>query len=311
MSPQPDQRLDLSIVIVSWNTRELLRECLDSILVTVRQLRLEIFVVDNASHDGTVPMVRAEFPSVRLIENKENVGFARANNQAIQHSRGRYLMLLNSDTLVLPGAIERMLACMEARPDVGVMGPMHLNPDGSFQASFNDFPTLVPELLTVLGLSRRVYSPYHPSYPPQQSQVARQVEWVGGACLLVRREAMDRVGLLDEAYFMYTEEADWCYRMKQAGWQVYYLPEAQIVHWGGKSVEQRGQWKWVQLCRSKLLFFRKHHGPAPAALLGLAVLLSSALKTLACVAALPFGDEIRREELRQRIDYYAACMREL
>jgi GT2 family glycosyltransferase len=252
--------IDLSIIIVNWNTKDLLAQCLQSVYDTIRSLDFEIIVVDNASADGSPEMVCERFPQVRLIKNRENVGFARANNQAIRESRGGYLLLLNSDTVVLPEALSQMVDFMDCHPDGGAIGPKLINPDGSFQASYADFPTLLTESLQAFGLAKWLYGPYYPSPPPRPDELARTVDWVAGACLMVRREVADAVGLLDEGYWMYTEETDWCYRIDQAGWNVYYLPESKIVHFGGASSSKRRPEMVAQLYRSKLHFFGKYRG---------------------------------------------------
>ncbi len=167
-------------------------------------------------------MVRARFPGVRLIENSENVGFARANNQAIALAQGRYVLLLNSDTVVPDGALASLIAFAEGHPEAGVVGARLLNPDGSFQAGPNRFPTLLSTVLGAWGVVQYLTrNSYYPSLGPEHSREAQQCDWVGGACLLARRSAIDQVGLLDEQFFMNSEEVDWCFRMKQHGWQVW------------------------------------------------------------------------------------------
>lgn len=263
---------DLCIVIVSYNTCELLRQCLATLheVLPVRDPCCEVWVVDNASHDGSPRMVRAHFPAVRLIENETNVGFARANNQVLVLRRGRYVLLLNSDALVQAEAIERMYRFMEGHPRAGVVGPRLFNGDGSLQPSWAAFPTLTSELL---GRERRPYR----ILPLPHGGVAWQVDWVGGSCLMARREAIDAVGLLDPQFFMYAEETDWCRRMRAYGWLCYYLPEAEVVHLGGGSTGADALPLLVQLHRSKLLYFYKHHGRLQAGLLraGLVVRLAA------------------------------------
>ena len=258
--------LDLSVVIVNWNVRELLRRCLRSVLASGRLggLAMEVIVVDNASSDGSVEMVRAEFPPVRLIANEENLGFTRANNQGITASRGRYVLLLNPDTEVLGDALGAMVDYMDVHPDVGALGPMLLNPDGSVQSSRRRFPTLATALLesTVfqweLSRDNRILRRYYVLDRPDDE--VQEVDWVTGACILMRREAIEEVGLLDEGFFMYSEELDWCRRARGRGWKVIYLPEAKVVHYGGKSSEQVVPFRHIQFQRSKVRYFRKHHG---------------------------------------------------
>jgi N-acetylglucosaminyl-diphospho-decaprenol L-rhamnosyltransferase len=263
---------ELSIIIVSWNVRDLLRTCLQSIYATWPgdSAALELLVVDSASSDGSADMVRAEFPRVTLIENRQNVGFTAGNNQAIARSGGRYVLLLNPDTVLLPGALPAMVAYLEAHPEIGVVGPKLLNPDRTVQSSRRRFPTLSTAFLesTVLqqwwpnnDTLRRYY------ILDRNDDETLDVDWVVGACLMVRREAIAHVGGLDDGFFMYSEEMDWCYRLKQAGWGVIYLPAAQVIHYGGQSSRQVVADQHIYFQRSKIRFFKKHRGVWVAALL--------------------------------------------
>ncbi len=255
----------LSIIIVNWNTRELLAQCLASIYANPPQGSFEVIVVDNGSTDDSLGMVCTAFPQAHIIRNGKNVGFARANNVGIEHSQGEYILLLNSDTLVLPGSLDALLSAAE-RPMVGVVGPKLLNPDGSFQASGNDFPTLLSEVLLLTGLARWIYGPSFPSYSAQTSSSSRGCDWIGGACLLARRAAVEQVGRLDTTYFMYVEEVDWCYRFRRAGWQVGYCAEAEIIHYGGASASRTTQTQLQRLYASKAHFLARRYGPGTAAL---------------------------------------------
>jgi N-acetylglucosaminyl-diphospho-decaprenol L-rhamnosyltransferase len=270
--------VELSIIVVNWNTRELLRSCLKSIYATVHDLGVEVFVVDNASSDGSQAMVEAEFPLVRLIRNADNVGFARANNQAIQLNRARHVLLLNSDAVLQDGTVQAMVKVLDSNPRVGIVGAQLFNPDGSFQASFADFPSVLGELLLATSLARYVHSPSYPNYPPQRSQQPRLCDWVSGACLMARMEAIHQVGALDETYFMYSEETDWCFRMRQAGWLIYYEPAARVIHWNGQSSKRVPERRRSLVYRSKWLFMRKHRGAYAAAAFRSALLVVSAAK---------------------------------
>jgi N-acetylglucosaminyl-diphospho-decaprenol L-rhamnosyltransferase len=251
--------MDLSIVIVSWNVEKLLAGCLDSIYASPPRCSFEIWVVDNASTDGTPGMVRERFPQVQLIENHHNVGFAAANNQAIRKSTGEYVLLLNPDTVVCPGAIDGMMDYLEGHPRAGAAGPRLLNPDGSLQFSCSPAPTLWTETRRLLHLPGVRYdgtyamAAWDPTRP-------RQVEVLLGACLLLRREVLQKVGLLDESFFVYSEEVDLCYRLMKAGWQSYWVPQAEVVHYGGQSTRQVAPEMFYQLYRGKVLYFRKHRG---------------------------------------------------
>lgn len=251
--------LDLAIILVSWNTRTMLLACLAALPAAVGDLEYEIWVVDNGSHDGSVEAVAHHFPAVHIIANPENHGFAAANNQALRVSSGRYALLLNSDTIAYPGSIERLVDFADSQPRAGLVGGLLLNPDGSFQYSFATFPSLSSELLSASGLGERLIFRGFPSYPPQRSQQVRQVQVIPGACMLARRSAVQQVGLMDEDYFMYSEEPDWCLRMQRAGWQIWYLPAARIMHYGGQSTRQVKVAMVEALYRSKVRFFRKHY----------------------------------------------------
>ncbi len=249
----------LSILIVNWNTRELLARCLSSIYEHPPDAAFEVIVVDNASEDGSPAMVRERFPQARLIENQENVGFARANNQAIRHSQGAFILLLNSDTLIHPHALNRLVGFMEAHPGAGMVGPRVLNPDGSLQPSCTPFPTLAREAWRLFHGDRLKPLAVYPMASWEVTR-PRQVDVLMGACLLARREVIDQIGLLDETFFMYSEEVDWCLRAKRAGWEVWWEPRATITHYGGQSSRQAQQAMFLQLYRSKVLFFHKHYG---------------------------------------------------
>lgn len=310
MTAAPTPVVELTVIVVSYNTRELLATCLEAISSTVHGLSYEIIVVDNASRDGSAEMVAHQFPAAKLISNFDNQGFARANNQAIRTSQGRYILLLNSDAVLMPGAVQSMVTFMESHPRVGAVGAQLLNPDGTFQASFADFPSIVGELLLLTKLAKLVYSPNYPSHPYEQSQDERVVDWVFGACLMVRRSAVDEVGPLDEDFFMYAEEADWCHRMRKRGWLVYYLPGAKVIHWWGQSASREPERRRSQLYRSKCLYIRKHHGRLIAEAFHLAVQMTSLAKLLLWAMAIITPDHSKRERAMQQVRSYATLLRE-
>jgi GT2 family glycosyltransferase len=259
---------DLSIVIVSWNVNDLLRRCVRSVMDSLssgRQggLAWQLIVVDNASSDGTVEMLRQEYPQVELIANQGNLGFTAGNNQGISLSDGRYVLLLNPDTEVVEDALWQMVGYMDQHDRVGALGPQLLYPDGTVQSSRRRFPgldtaflegTFLQPLFPNSGILRRYY------VRDRADDETQEVDWLVGACLLVRRAALEEVGSLDERFFMYSEELDWCYRAKTRGWKVVYLPTARVIHHEGRSSEQVPPVRHVQFQRSKVLFFRKHHG---------------------------------------------------
>ncbi|MDW8327099.1 MAG: glycosyltransferase family 2 protein, partial [Anaerolineales bacterium] len=207
----------------------------------------------------------------RIIANTENVGFARANNQGAAVARGRYLLLLNSDAFLKPGALEALVALAEAQPRAGVVGARLLNADGSFQASHTPFPTLWREFLILSGLGRLLFGYYYPSRGAEEARGPQIVEYVEGACLLIRKEAFQEVGGLDEGYFMYAEEVELCYAMRQRGWQVWYTPAAKVTHLGGGSSRNRRPQREGDLYRSRVRFFRRHYGDGAAEMLKLQI----------------------------------------
>ncbi|MDY6877300.1 MAG: glycosyltransferase family 2 protein [Chloroflexota bacterium] len=265
--------IDLSVVIVNWNVCDLLRRCLHSIFDT-QCLTLEVFVVDNASTDGSVEMVRSEFPGVHLIANTDNRGFPAANNQGIAAARGRYVLLLNPDTEVVGGALATLVAFADAHPDVGMVGPQLLYPDGSVQSSRRRFPTLATAFFESTWLEpyapRRLLERYE--FLDRSADVVQDVGWLYGAAFMARREAIERVGPMDEGFFMYSEELDWCRMFREAGWRVVYLPAAQIVHHEGKSSEQVTAARHIHFQTSKVRYFRKYHGRIVAEVLRLFLL---------------------------------------
>ncbi len=274
LTPHPSP--DLSIIIVSWNVRDLLRACLSSIDAGCSQLDLEVIVVDGASADGSPAMVRAEFPWVTLIACDENVGFPRGNNIGLAAANGRCLLLLNPDTEIIADTLPLMVNYLAQRPDVGGLGAQQLNPDGSVLSTRRRFPTLATALFESTWLEpiapKRILRHYYVLDVPDDAET--DVDWVNGACLMTRREVFEQVGGLDEAYFMYSEELDWCRRIKQAGWRIVYLPAAQIVHHVGKSSEQAATARHINFQRAKLRYFRKYHGRWATAVLRLFLLLN-------------------------------------
>jgi N-acetylglucosaminyl-diphospho-decaprenol L-rhamnosyltransferase len=274
--------VDLSIVIVNWNVRDVLRRCLAS--VQAQSIPgSEVFVVDNASSDGSVDMLRAEFPDVLVIENEDNAGFTRANNQAIRRSTGRYVLLLNPDTEVEAGALWTMLAYMDANPQVGVVGPQLQFADGSVQSSrrrFPDLKTLFVEstILQRFSASSAIVRRYFMLDQPHD--MTQEVDWVVGACLMVRRQVVEQVGLLDERFFMYSEETDWCLRIKKTGWCIVYLPLAHVIHHEARSSDQVVAAKHIHFQSSKVQYTRKHFGPAQAEALRLFLLATYVLQWL-------------------------------
>lgn len=297
MRGEPTAQIDISIVIVSWNTRELLAACLESIATsvivgatpTVRPT-IETFVVDNASGDGSPEMVATNFPWVRLVKNAQNVGFAQGNNQAIEQASGRYVLLLNPDTKLKPGSLGLLYGFLESRPEIGMVGPRLLNGDGSLQLSCFKAPTLLREFWLLFHLD--AIFPTISNYPvekwdrsPMTSAIskidlARPVEVLKGACMLLRRPIFEQIGLLNTTYFMYSEEVDLCYRVRRAGWGIAWLPQAEVIHYGGQSTSQVADKMFLRLYEAKTLYFRLNYG-RPTALIYKIILLLASLTRLA------------------------------
>lgn len=248
--------------IVTYQARDLLRDCLQSLYQNTH-IRFEVIVVDNASGDGVVEMLQQEYPQIRLIENQENAGYTRPMNQALRLGRGRYLLQLNPDTLVMPQAIDRLVEFMDQRQDVGICGPKVLNRDLTLQKPCRRGEPRPWAVLTYfLGLSALfprspLFSQYLLTYLDEDEIHA--VDGVAGSCMLARRAVIDQIGFLDERYFAYQEDADFCFRARQRGWKVYYMPQAQIIHYGslgGSRVQPyRSIYEWH---RSYFLYYRLH-----------------------------------------------------
>jgi GT2 family glycosyltransferase len=268
----------LAILIVSWNTRDLLEKCLLSIFSHPPGGQFEVRVVDNGSKDGSAALVREKFPQVHLVENRENVGFAQANNQAIRASQAEYVLLLNPDTEIRAAALETLLEFMDSHPQVGGAGPLILNPDGSLQTSCYPAPNLTREIWRLFHLDKiRPYGQY--DMQAWDRTRPRAADVIQGACLILRSKALAEVGLLDEAYFIYSEEVDLCYRLRQAGWRLVWVPQAEVVHYGGQATQQVAEEMFLHLYKSKILYFKKHQGVLAGWLYKL-ILLSAAFTRL-------------------------------
>lgn len=263
--------LDLSVVIVNYNVREFLEQALRSVYRAGEGLEMEVFVVDNDSVDGSPGMVREQFPHVQLIVNKENVGFSRANNQAIRLAEGRFLLILNPDTIVQEDTLTELVSFMEAHPEAGAVGCKILHPDGSFaRESRRAFPTPQAAFYRLVGLASlfprsRTFGKYNMTYLPED-EVA-EVDALSGSCMMVRRKALfesaegvtgSGAGLLDEDFFMYGEDLDWCRRIQKAGWHIYYYPYTQIIHYKGESTK-KGELRYVRLFYGAMLRFTEKH----------------------------------------------------
>jgi GT2 family glycosyltransferase len=263
--------LDVTIIIVSFNTRDLLHECLTAVQKEAAALRYEILVVDNASSDGSAEMVEREFPAVQLLRSETNLGFGRANNLALARARGRYFVLLNSDAFLATGALARAIAHMEANPNCALGGGLLVGRGGAWQPSARSFHSVTGDAIVLTGLAAkfprsRIFGNFDRTWA--DARISSPVDWVPGAFSILRPEALRRTGFFDPAFFLYYEEVDLCLRLKRAGFTVWYWPDVVITHVGGESSRQLKTLDFSSTAaqvvlwrmRSTLLYYRKHHG---------------------------------------------------
>ncbi len=294
----PAGAVDLSIVLVTWNALALTAQALESIQKHTSGITYEVFVVDNGTtKDDTVQELPARFPWVRFVANPDNRGFSRANNQAVRRSRGRYIVLLNNDTIQIENALGKVVEYMDSHPDVGALGITHLNNDAerSFQPSFFEFPSGWPEVQSLLGLGPRTVVTAPPEYTREQD-----VDWVVGSFLLMRRVCYEEVGELDERFFIFDEDVDWCLRASRMGWKVRYWPGAKMIHVGSAARPFMKDKTFVHF-RSHLSYLKKNHsGPTAAAYYAaMAVRLSLATGKQAMLA---LTGQAPLKDLRERFD---------
>ena len=254
--------VDISIIIVSWNTKDMLRECLESLYKSIVDITFEIIVVDNNSHDGSPEMVQDEFPEVHCIKSDKNLGFARANNEGIKRSSGRYLCLINSDVVVIKDCVNKIHRFMEEEKSVGIAGPKTLNSDGFLQGSVDKFPSLMRNFLRATfsdSILNKFTTSYHNQLAKIKNTEAHKVDILYGSFWIVRKEALSQVGLLDDGFFIYSEDKDWCRRFTDAGWNVMYYLGAEIIHHGGGSSSQAPGRFYIELLRANLQYYKKHY----------------------------------------------------
>lgn len=300
---------DLSVVIVSFQVRDLLDCCVSSIHNCVSALNLEIIVVDNASTDGTPEWLRRYYPQVQVVPNTENLGFSKANNQGLKLARGRYLMLLNPDTVVpttRPCAMDKLVGFMESHPYAGACGPILRYPDGSLQHSAFRFPTLSQVYFDLFPVNWRLLgSSLNGRYRTALYEKGQpfQVDHPLGAAFLVRREAVERVGWLDEDFFMYSEEIDWALRLRHEGWGIWCVPDAEIIHYEAQSTRQFRDAMFVELWKARMHLFRKHYSAGFN--LAAALLLRAGMRRAAKIAQEAYAHgKISDSELQRRLSAY-------
>ena len=263
--------MELSIIILSYNTKEMLHDCLRSVSENTAGMLAEVFVVDSGSTDGSIELVRGRFPWVDFTVTAGFGGFAHANNLALRRAVGRYQLLLNSDTILPPGALAKVIAFMDGHPEVGVVGIKLVKADGSLDlACRRSFPTPEASFYRLSGLGRLFprsprFARYSLTYlDPDQ---AAEVDSVCGAFMMVRKEAIEQVGLLDEQFYFYGEDLDWAFRLKEKGWKVYYYPQVQALHYKGQTSKQQSERMIYEFYRAMELFYRKHYAAQNSPLL--------------------------------------------
>jgi GT2 family glycosyltransferase len=297
--------LSLSIILVCWNNKEYLDPCLKSLYDTGMKNSFDVIVVDNGSTDGSQQMLAEKYPEVKVIQNTENVGLGKASNQGIEATEGKYVLLLNNDTIVNGSSFDMMVDFLDENPKVGAVGGKIFNPDGSVQSCYNYFSTFQEEFLIATRLGELL----RPGYPAIiNAEEIKSVDWITSACLMVRRSVLDGVGLLDEDYFIYGDEADLQYRIKEAGWEIYYLPEATTIHYGGRSMTRWPRRKMVY--RGKMLFYKKNYGPVRTFLLRIMLASLSMMKlgVWSLMFLIPAKRELANKEVLSNIDVVKLCI---
>lgn len=300
-----DTVLDVSIVLVCWNNKNYLDPCLKSLYDGNLTFTYDVYVVDNGSTDGSQEMLRTKYPEVIIIQNDGNVGLSKASNQGIIASSGKYVLLLNNDTIVNAESFNAMVDFLNDHPEAGAVGGRLLNEDGSFQSGYGLFSNLWEEILIMTGLGDRYKSGYPLHYDSAKTVL---VKWMSSACLMVRRSALDQVGLLKEDYFIYGDEVDLQYRLDKAGWKVFYLPHVHTLHYGGRSMNRWKRRKMVY--RGKLLFYQKNYGPFQTTILRIAMGFFSLLKLAFWGIAylLPKSRQRAKLELASNLDVIKLCI---
>jgi GT2 family glycosyltransferase len=304
--PAKQDAPELSIVLVCWNDKDYLEPCLHSLYEAGLHGNFDVIVVDNGSTDGSQAMLQEKFPQVKRIQNDHNAGLGRASNQGIVATRGRNILLLNNDTLVNGASLNAMADFLDTHPNAGAVGGRLLNADGSLQSGYNKFSSLIEEFLIASRIGDLIWQGFPGHYDDSQ---VRAVSWLSSACLMLRRQALDQVGLLDEEYFIYGDEADLQYRLYQNGWKVYFIPSAHTIHYGGGSMNRWRRRRMVY--RGKMLFYRKHYGAIKTTLLRamLGVLSLTKMLIWGVATVIPQWRDRGQKELRSNLDVIALCLK--
>lgn len=307
--------MDLSIIIVNWNALDYLRECVESIYQNTKRITFEIIVVDNASPTGDINLLKTLYPDIVLIKSGKNLGFARANNLACRQAKGDYVLLLNPDTKLVGPAITILVESIKSLPDAGIIGCRHVSPDMTVQTtSIQKFPTILNQLLNIEALRMRWPGCPLWNIAPlfRDNRFPVVVDVIPGACMLLRRELFERVGMFSEEYFMYAEDVDLNSKIKRIGLKNYYISNAIIIHYGGKSSSQKpvSQWATVMKYRAMDQYYSKNHGRAYALLYRMVMGASAGGRLVAMVLAFPLGNILwSRQALRSAIQKWGAVLK--
>jgi len=293
---------DISIIIVSWNAKDLVQKCLDSILSISSRYTLEVIVVDNASTDGVPDIVKEKFPKVKLIQNAANLGFAKANNIGINESTGRYVCLINSDVIVPDNCLDIMCGYMDQHQEIGILGPKVLNPDGTLQYTCREFPSFWNNICRVFALDTtfprsKIFGREFMTYWSYDE--ISDVDCVSGCFMFVRREALALVGLLDEDFFFYAEDKDWCKRFWNSGWRIIYYPSVKVYHHHAGSSSKDPTKYYIELIKANLQYFDKHHSKLTKSCYVLTLILHQQLRILGSLISLLIKPS-KREETRNK-----------
>jgi len=279
--------LDVTIIVVNWNTKDYLVQCLASIFVETEGITFEVIVVDNGSTDGSVELVEQGFPQVKLIANTENKGFPAANNQGIAISHGKYVLLLNSDTIVLDGAIQKLITFVNQHPEAGAAGGLMLKRDGSID------PICFLTRFDAIGVWQ-YYLLWHKIKKPHLAREFWETDILLGAFMLVRQTVIQQIGGMDESFFLMSEDTDWCLRVRQAGWKIYYHPASKIIHYGSESFKRSWDRGIITAYNSKEMLFQKYYGRGSMISLRIATLFGSLLRLMGwSVSAIMKPGELR------------------
>ena len=291
--------MDLSIVIVNWNTRDLLRQCLHSLPAACPHLQFEVLVVDNASADGSAEMVRAEFPDHTLIDGGGNLGFSKGNNLALPRTTGDFVLLLNPDTVASPGALSGLVGFARSKPRLAAVSPLLTDAQGAPTITYGYFPRVRDHWLGFLDPARRLRLGglnHRVVHIPGPQDPSRPVEYIAGACFLMPRAALEEIGLLDERFFMYFEETDWCLRAHRAGWEVWYYADERVAHLEGQAAAKVNLFALRQFQKSYRLFVEKNYGPGAVRGFRVAQWFEYSLKTVLRSMAIR-GDEATNQAM--------------